>query len=281
AEIAQQHGAVGPGQDAGEVRHHQARQWPGARRGPGTVGGDGGRAGRSGPGRGGRGGGAGGAGVGHGGNGRLLSAHRATVRGGRGRGGGPGGGGPGRGGQCRGGGRGGAGGGGAGGGGGGGGTVIWGAAWQAAQSALIAPAVCSSSGRYSPVSTSTGVSAACVFTFSEAITWPSPSRSGAATERIPAASSSSVSAHPRARTSRSVAARSSLPGRMRGVIPDRLGSGRTPSPPPRGGAARSTLPNEGARSRGPGRTATPPAPILRTAAPGTYHTARALRRAQA
>ncbi len=33
------------------------------------------------------------------------------------------------------------------------GLTIWGAAWQAARSALIAPAVCSSSGRYSPVST--------------------------------------------------------------------------------------------------------------------------------
>ena len=31
------------------------------------------------------------------------------------------------------------------------GLTSWGAAWQAAQSALIAPAVCSSSGRYSPV----------------------------------------------------------------------------------------------------------------------------------
>ena len=31
------------------------------------------------------------------------------------------------------------------------GLTIWGAAWQAAQSALIAPAVCSSSGRYSPL----------------------------------------------------------------------------------------------------------------------------------
>jgi hypothetical protein len=44
-------------------------------------------------------------------------------------------------------------------------------------------------------------------TFSAAMTWPSPSRKGAATDRMPAASCSSVSAQPRARTSRSAAAR--------------------------------------------------------------------------
>jgi hypothetical protein len=56
--------------------------------------------------------------------------------------------------------------------------MMCGAAWQAAQSALIAAAARSSCGRYSPVSTATGVSAACTVTFMDAITRPSPSRNG-------------------------------------------------------------------------------------------------------
>ena len=79
-EIAQQHGAVGPGQDAGEVRHEQARQRPGARRGPGTVRGHGGRAGRGGPGGRGRGVGTREAGLAHGEKGILLSVCRTLVR---------------------------------------------------------------------------------------------------------------------------------------------------------------------------------------------------------
>src|SRR5882724_11042599 len=72
-------------------------------------------------------------------------------------------------------------------------SVTWGTAWHAAQSALMAPAVASSIGRYSPVSFSSEVSAECEFTFSAAMTFPSPSRSGTATDRMAAASSPSVS----------------------------------------------------------------------------------------
>ena len=77
----------------------------------------------------------------------------------------------------------------------------------------------------SPVSVSTEVSAACTVTLSAAITRPAPSRSGAATERMPGASCSSVSAQPWARTSRSAASSSARSGcqRARDAGPARLG----------------------------------------------------------
>jgi len=76
------------------------------------------------------------------------------------------------------------------------------------------------------------------------MTCPSPSRSGTATDRIPGANCSSVSAQPRARTSRSTAARSAASGCQRGVMPDRLGSASTRSASAWGSAASSTLPSE-------------------------------------
>ncbi len=64
-------------------------------------------------------------------------------------------------------------------------AVTCGTVSSRAKSALISPAVCSSIGRYSSRSCSTGVSAACVLTLMPAMTLPEPSRSGAATERMP------------------------------------------------------------------------------------------------
>ncbi len=122
--------------------------------------------------------------------------------------------------------------------------VTWGAPWNAAQSALIAPAAWISSGRCWPTSTSSGVSAACELTLSAAITVPSPSRSGTATDLMPGASCSSVSAQPRARTSRSAAPRSAASGCHRGVMPDLDGSASTRSASAGGSAASSTLPSE-------------------------------------
>ncbi len=76
------------------------------------------------------------------------------------------------------------------------------------------------------------------------MTCPSPSRSGAATERIPGASSSSVSAQPRARTSRRTSARCCAECWNRAAIPDRLGSASTCPAASGGSAASRTLPSE-------------------------------------
>ena len=73
------------------------------------------------------------------------------------------------------------------------------------------------------------VSAACTLTLSAATTWLASSRTGAAIERIPGASCSSVSAHQRVCTSHSIRLRSSASGFQRGVIPERLGSASTRS----------------------------------------------------
>ena len=73
---------------------------------------------------------------------------------------------------------------------------------HSAQSALTSPAARSSCGRWSSTSRLDLVSAACTVTFMAARTAPAPSRTGTATDRMPGASSSSASAHPRARTVR-------------------------------------------------------------------------------
>ena len=66
------------------------------------------------------------------------------------------------------------------------------------------------------------VSAACTVTFIAARTLPVASRTGAATDRTPGASSSSASAHPWARTRTSSALRAATDGAGRGGSPERL-----------------------------------------------------------
>ena len=103
------------------------------------------------------------------------------------------------------------------------------------------------------MSRSTEVSAACALTLTAAITRPVPSRSGAATERMPRASCSSVSAQPRARTSRSAASRSARSGCQRGDEAGPASAGRAPaSSSAAGSAASSTLPSEVGERREPG-----------------------------
>jgi hypothetical protein len=109
----------------------------------------------------------------------------------------------------------------------------------------MSPAVRSSFGRCSVTSVSTVVSDAFTVTFRAARTAPSPSRTGAATERIPGASSSSASAQPRARTVRS-SCWTSASGRSRayGGRPAWLGCARTAVSAVSSSAASSTLPCE-------------------------------------
>ncbi len=112
----------------------------------------------------------------------------------------------------------------------------------AAQSELVAPGVRRSRGRWCPTSVSTEVSEACTVTSMAAITWPFPSRTGAAAERMPPASSSSASAQPRARTSRSTGSSSSASVCQRGVTPDLPGSASASRSRSGAGAASNTLP---------------------------------------
>ena len=97
-----------------------------------------------------------------------------------------------------------------------------------AKSALISPAACSSSGRWWSSSVLDGGLGGVGVDVQRGDHRRSPSRSGAATDRMPRVSCSSVSAQPRARTSRSSASRSARSGCQRGVQPraGRLGQHR-------------------------------------------------------
>ena len=79
-------------------------------------------------------------------------------------------------------------------------------------------------------------------TFIAARTSPDPSRTGAATERTPGASSSSARAHPWARTRVSSRCRSFSDRSGAGGSPDRDGSATTPATSDSGRAASSTFP---------------------------------------
>ena len=126
------------------------------------------------------------------------------------------------------------------------------------------------------MSVSTLVSAACTVTFMAATTRPSSSRSGAATERIPGASCSSVRAHPWARTSRSTASSSARSGCQRAGTPARLGSARTASSSSGARPASSTLPREVGRRREAGADAHRERDDLRDRDPGDVDDVRAV-----